>query len=526
MVLHRATGSRADDCWRQSVKVRLQIPVLTLVVAFTAIPVGLQLPGMERIAEVFRTDLGRRNLPDILANVLGYVPVGVVLANRGVWRAVGIASSVSLSAEVAQVFAVGRSPSFLDLVTNVVGTLIGVVLSARYGTRVPLIGVSRRRALAATALAFAYVAFGSAMTPRVLAKSAESFINVHAMPWLEANTRTNNSDGLLEAHWTFDSSRDGLVHDSSGNHLTGVLVGAPGLVTSDGKGSIELNGISQYVKLGGPASLRLMGSMTVTAQINSSSFPVDDAAIVSSRSKRELGYQLDTTVDQGPRTIGFKLTDPSGRIMARYGRTPLRTNTWYYVAGVYDAERRTLDVYLNGRRDNGCLLGTISPRQQFSGSEVYVGRRADLSGFEFAGSIADVKIYSKALTRDEIETDVRIKNAVTSDVSVATDSKDERTIATSSSEDACSSLQVPDGSTAGFLVGYGLLVGFASAGLGPRRPSRVTGLILSFLAGFPLCFLVSAWPESTVWAIPFLTLAGGASVAASFQPNPVAGNNR
>jgi hypothetical protein len=157
---------------------------------------------------------------------------------------------------------------------------------------------------------------------------------------------------------------------------------------------------------------------------------------------------------------------------------------------------------------------------------VYVGRRADLSGFEFAGSIADVKIYSKALTRDEIETDVKIKNAVTSDVSVAADSKDERTIGTGGSEEACRFLQVPDGSTAGFLVAFGLLVGFASAGLGPRRPSRVTGLIFSFLAGLPLCFLVSAWPESRFWAIPFLTLAGGASVAVSFQPNPVAGNNR
>jgi hypothetical protein len=148
---------------------------------------------MERIAEAFRTDLDRQNLPDILANVLGYVPVGVVLANRGLWRAVGIASSVSLFAEATQLFAVGRSPSILDLVTNVGGTLVGWVTSVGYGTRVPLIGVSRRRAFAAMALAFAYVAFGSALTPRVIGKSPEAFINVHAMPWLEANTRMNNA---------------------------------------------------------------------------------------------------------------------------------------------------------------------------------------------------------------------------------------------------------------------------------------------------------------------------------------------
>jgi hypothetical protein len=55
--------------------------------------------------------------------------------------------------------------------------------------------------------------------------------------------------------------------------------------------------------------------MTVTAWIKSTSSPIDDAAIVSSIASPEdrsdspfAGYQLDTTVDKGPRTIGFKIT--------------------------------------------------------------------------------------------------------------------------------------------------------------------------------------------------------------------------
>ena len=43
--------------------------------------------------------------------------------------------------------------------------------------------------------------------------------------------------------------------------------------------------------------------------------------------------------------------------MARYGATPLALDTWYYVAGVYDAEAKTMDVYLNGELDNGFLRG-------------------------------------------------------------------------------------------------------------------------------------------------------------------------
>ena len=75
----------------------------------------------------------------------------------------------------------------------------------------------------------------------------------------------------------------------------------------------------------------------MSAWINSAAFPVDDAAIVSKRASGEVGYQLDTTVDRGPRTIGFKLTNSSGGNMFRYGATTLQANTWYYVTGVYDA---------------------------------------------------------------------------------------------------------------------------------------------------------------------------------------------
>ena len=74
----------------------------------------------------------------------------------------------------------------------------------------------------------------------------------------------------------------------------------------------------------------------------------------------EIGFQLDTTVDKGTRTIGFKLTNSSGGQMFRYGATTLQTNTWYYVTGVYDATTQTLNVYLNGQLDNGVLVGTVT----------------------------------------------------------------------------------------------------------------------------------------------------------------------
>ena len=68
------------------------------------------------------------------------------------------------------------------------------------------------------------------------------------------------------------------------------------------------------------------------------------------------------------------------------GRLLWHASRWYHVAGVYDAEARTLDVYLNGELDNGILVGTATGTQRSSRSAVYIGRRSDLEGFEFAGS--------------------------------------------------------------------------------------------------------------------------------------------
>ena len=46
--------------------------------------------------------------------------------------------------------------------------------------------------------------------------------------------------------------------------------------------------------------------------------------------------------------------------MFRYGATTLQPNTWYYIAGVYDASTQTLHVYLNGVLDDGVLQGTVT----------------------------------------------------------------------------------------------------------------------------------------------------------------------
>ena len=207
----------------------------------------------------------------------------------------------------------------------------------------------------------------------------------------------------LVAGYAFDEGTGTTTADSSGHGLVGTLTNGATWTAGHFGGAVSLDGANDYVNLNNPTSLQFTGSMTISGWIYASSFPGDDAAIVSKRTTG--GYQLDTTVDTGVRTVGFKLTNSSGADMFRYGATALQANTWYFVAGVYDATAQTLNVYVNGQLDNGPLVGTITATQQNSTGNVLVGQRSG-GGFNFIGGIDNVRLYGRALTPSEVQTDM------------------------------------------------------------------------------------------------------------------------
>jgi glucose/arabinose dehydrogenase len=209
----------------------------------------------------------------------------------------------------------------------------------------------------------------------------------------------------LAAGYAFDEGAGTTAADASGHGVTGTLTYGPTWTIGKYGTAVNLDGSDDYVNLGNPPALQVTGSMTISAWIYAAGFPPDDAAIVSKRSTAAIGYQLDTTVDRGSRTVGFKLSTNSGGEMSRYGATVLQTSGWYHVTGVYNASARTLDVYVNGQLDNGALVGTVTSSQQNSAANVNIGRRAS-GGYQFNGRIDDVRIYDRGLSQAEIQSDM------------------------------------------------------------------------------------------------------------------------
>jgi hypothetical protein len=213
--------------------------------------------------------------------------------------------------------------------------------------------------------------------------------------------------GTAVAAYSFNASSGTTAVDVSGNGNTGVLTNGPLWVAGKNGNGLRLDGVNDYVDLGNKVAFQLTGSMTLSAWINASAFPFNDAAIISKRQSANVGYQLDATIDRGPRTVGFKISDAAGNTVARYGATPLVANTWYHVAGVYDATNRTMKVYVNGKLDNGVLVGRIPATQPASTQNVHIGQRPGAPRTSnFAGVLDDVRIYNRALSQAEIQADI------------------------------------------------------------------------------------------------------------------------
>jgi VanZ family protein len=480
------------------VRLDLRAPVILMVLAATAIPVELKPPG----------SLGFSIQPlDVLANVAGYIPIGIVLARLSPLRAILAAAAISLFAESSQFVMVHRDPSVVDVVANVTGAILGTMIVARWKIRSTEVTLNPWKAIAAAALAVALI------------------LGVRAESGSALSTRGATTPGVLEGHWTFDEPDGNVVLDSSGHDLRGTFRHQPVRVAGMRGGAVAFDGAQDYIDFGHPQAFRLVGSLTISAWIKANSNPVDDAAIVSSMRHVGtnhdgdgfgVGFQLDTTIDRGPRTIGFKLANACGSLVARYGATPLLLDTWYHVAGVYDAKARTMDVYLNGKLDDGFLRGNVRGVRRSSRESLYVGRRSDLKGFEFAGAIDDVRLYSTALTQNEVAADVHGTSREDARVNSPRAASSDGAGLEMGQDAVCSwSSEREDARIPAVVAAVGVLLAVACVGLWPARGATL-GLAASVVAGLVLFRVATpTLPSMNLWVFPLTSLAGAASVMAS-----------
>ncbi len=211
----------------------------------------------------------------------------------------------------------------------------------------------------------------------------------------------SSASPALNAGW-LGAAGDGLF-------IGGVVTGAPGPRPSAWAGfettnvAARFNGSGAKVEVPFTPDLNPSAAFTIEAWVKPSRLGTAVACPVSSLTvtgSSRAGYVLYQNYSDAPGQWEFKLGNSAGYIASAHGGT-LSTNTWQYLAGVYDGSAARL--YLNGS-----LVGSASLSGAFEPNTIekfVIGGRINSSNpYYFAGDIDEVAVHSRALSAGEIAT--------------------------------------------------------------------------------------------------------------------------
>jgi hypothetical protein len=197
-------------------------------------------------------------------------------------------------------------------------------------------------------------------------------------------------DSNYKAIWHMDVATGTNQNDSTSNAITATQHNSPLQITGQVDGSLEFDGVTQYLSVAHGSAADITGDKTVEMLINADSFALD----ASGAGPRPLLNNIDgTNAYEIALTAGgifnFAVSDSAGQHSIA-GQT-YSTNVWYYVVGTYVASTHTVTLYINGVSVNtGSSALSIGTSSLFN-----IGRRTDALGY-FNGSIDETRISNTA----------------------------------------------------------------------------------------------------------------------------------
>lgn len=187
--------------------------------------------------------------------------------------------------------------------------------------------------------------------------------------------------------------------DLSGNGNNGTLTNGPTYDSANG-GSIEFDGVDDYVSVGSSNSLKITsGTMCFWVYLTSGGVTFQQiggkrfAGTVSG-----IDYMLDlSSTGQNIRGI---ISDGSALNLIT-GSTTLNYSNWYYVSFTWNGTK--LNLYVNSVVDATEVSQTITPQTSDRSFDLAVAQDPGVGSRYFLGNISVAHVYNRALSASEIE---------------------------------------------------------------------------------------------------------------------------
>ncbi|MES2352848.1 MAG: LamG-like jellyroll fold domain-containing protein [Pseudomonadota bacterium] len=208
-------------------------------------------------------------------------------------------------------------------------------------------------------------------------------------------TPTPSTKPGLVAAYSFDEGAGTTASDRSGHSNTGTVSGATWVNGRFGK-ALSFNGTNSRVNINDSASLDLSAGMTIEAWVYPTATMSGWRDIVMKERGSGVSYYLYANSDKNQPANGV-FTSAEDTL---YGSTQIPVNAWTHLTATYDGNTQRL--YVNGvqvasRSQTGAIQSSTSPLR-IGGNAIW--------GEYFQGLIDEVRIYNRALSVSEIQSDM------------------------------------------------------------------------------------------------------------------------
>ena len=250
----------------------------------------------------------------------------------------------------------------------------------------------------------------SAVSPQSLGPSTYSFAS-----WSDGGAQTHtitapgDADDLhgdlhrrarrpssLVAAYSFDAGSGTTLADVSGRGHNGTIAGAAWSTAGRNGGALSFDGVNDMVTVADTAALDLTNAMTLEAWVRPSTtnrwrtvaLKEQPGALVYSLYSNNSGQRASTNLWLG-----------SGEVEARSAAS-LPTNAWTHLAATYDGA--VIRLYVNGALSGSATATGSMPA---STGAFRIGGNTVWDEY-FGGLIDDLRLYNRALSAAEIQTDM------------------------------------------------------------------------------------------------------------------------